>query len=97
MKKQNLVVLFLIIFSLVQAQNNSTRILKEANDNYEQGYFNKVISLLEPGLSNKTFKESTQREKAYALLARTYIAMDYPKKNLVTFQLSEKQQADSHR
>ena len=64
--------------TIVYAQDNSANILKYAQDKYEHGYFTQVISILDSSLSHKVFKDPVNRDEAYALLARTYIALDYP-------------------
>jgi len=68
------------VFSYAHAQNDADRVLKEAQDKYEQGYFPEVIELLDSYVTKKRFARSEQRDDAYALLARAYIAMDYPGK-----------------
>jgi hypothetical protein len=64
--------------SIANAQDNSANILKYVQDKYEHGYFNQVISILDSSLAHKVFNDPVNKDEAYALLARSYIALDYP-------------------
>jgi len=84
---KNLIIWFLMLSvlicamgnSLANAQDKRENILKNAQDKYEKGYFDQVISMIDSSLSNnKAFTDPDKKAEAYALLARSYIALDYP-------------------
>ena len=77
-----LILILISAFGFIDAnaQDHSAQILKEARAKYEGGYFDLVISMLDSSIAKKHFLEPEQREEAYSLLARAYIAMDYPEK-----------------
>jgi hypothetical protein len=73
-----LLTIFLSNTFLVQANNGCDQKLPEAETEYLAGYYDVAIQLLAECLAQDDFSDDDRKIEAYSILARAYMAGDYP-------------------